>query len=87
MPTVAQRDLRNFSAELLRKAEAGEVFTITVGGRPVAQLGPTPRPPWVQRETFRQALAGLRADKTLSQQLMTHSSVDVTGVPDPWESR
>ena len=32
---------------MLRRAEAGELFTITVAGRPVAQLGPTARRQWV----------------------------------------
>ena len=32
---------------VLRRAEAGEEFTITVAGRPVAQLGPARRRLWV----------------------------------------
>ena len=32
---------------MLRRAEAGEEFTITVAGRPVAQLGPARRRVWV----------------------------------------
>ena len=41
METIQQKELRNNVAEVLRRAEAGEQFTITVAGRPVAQLGPT----------------------------------------------
>ena len=85
--TLAQRDLRNQSAEILRRAEAGETFLITVDGRQVAQLGPSRRREWVPRDTLRQALAGLRADKTLLSQLkknrLTGATMDVT---DPWES-
>ncbi len=38
--TIAQRDLRNDVAAILRDAEAGTRFTITVHGRPVARLLP-----------------------------------------------
>jgi prevent-host-death family protein len=40
MKTIQQRTLRNESREILRQAEAGERFVITVNGRPVAVLGP-----------------------------------------------
>jgi prevent-host-death family protein len=40
MPTIPQKELRNQIGEILRRAEAGEEFTITVSGRPVARLGP-----------------------------------------------
>ncbi|MDQ3691162.1 MAG: type II toxin-antitoxin system prevent-host-death family antitoxin, partial [Chloroflexota bacterium] len=40
MATIPQKELRNNVAEVLRRAEAGEHLTITVAGRPVAQLGP-----------------------------------------------
>jgi prevent-host-death family protein len=45
--TIPQKELRNNVADVLRRAEAGEEFTITVAGRPVAQLGPTRRRRWV----------------------------------------
>jgi prevent-host-death family protein len=47
MSTIPQKELRNNVAEVLRRAEAGEEFTITVAGRPVAHLGPTTRRQWV----------------------------------------
>ena len=47
MPTIPQKELRNNVADVLRRAEAGEEFTITVAGRPVAQLGPPQRRRWV----------------------------------------
>jgi len=40
MPKIPQKELRNNIGEILRRAEAGEEFTITVSGRPVAELGP-----------------------------------------------
>jgi prevent-host-death family protein len=45
--TIPQKELRNNVGEVLRRAEAGEQFTITVAGRPVAQLGPAARRTWV----------------------------------------
>lgn len=36
---IPQRELRNSIGEVLREAEAGTEFTITVRGRPVAKLG------------------------------------------------
>jgi prevent-host-death family protein len=42
MATVPQRALRNETASLLRRVEAGERLTITVHGHPVAELGPAP---------------------------------------------
>ena len=47
MPTIPQKELRNNVGDVLRRAEAGEEFTITVAGRPVARLGPAQRRRWV----------------------------------------
>jgi prevent-host-death family protein len=44
---IPQKELRNNIGDVLRRAEAGEEFTITVAGRPVAHLGPTARRRWV----------------------------------------
>jgi len=54
METIQQKELRNNVAEVLRRAEAGEQFTITVAGRPVAQLGPTSRRRWVSGPALRE---------------------------------
>jgi prevent-host-death family protein len=40
--TIPQRELRNNISDILRRAQEGERFTITVSGRPVAELGPPP---------------------------------------------
>jgi prevent-host-death family protein len=39
---IPQRELRNNVGSVLRRAQRGERFTITVSGRPVAELGPLP---------------------------------------------
>lgn len=79
---IPQRELRNNVAGVLREAEAGETFTITVRGRPVARLGPAasdaPRVD-VDRATLRRLLAepvdeGLAADLDAVEE----------PVDDPW---
>lgn len=57
MTTIPQRELRNQISAVLRRAEQGEHFVITVGGRPVAELGPlsrelTPAPPEALARVF-----------------------------------
>jgi prevent-host-death family protein len=48
--TIPQKELRNHVGEVLRQAEAGEEFTVTVSGRPVAHLGPARKRQWVAAE-------------------------------------
>jgi prevent-host-death family protein len=68
--TVASRDLRNDTAGVLRRVEAGERVTITQNGRPVAELVPLRRSgrSWIERAELAarlrvaQADPGLRAD-------------------------
>ena len=45
VPTIPHRELRNNSAEILRRVQAGETFEITNNGRPVALLAPVPEEP------------------------------------------
>lgn len=47
MATIPQKELRNQVGEVLRRVEAGETLTITVSGRPVAELSPIRRGRWV----------------------------------------
>jgi prevent-host-death family protein len=82
--TIAQRDLRNDVASVLRDAEAGTTFTVTVRGRPVAQLGPldaaaAPRVD-VDRDTIR-AILGAPVDSEAWQ-----ADLDAAEAPvdDPW---
>ena len=48
MVTIPQKELRNNVGDVLRRAEAGEEFTVTVTGRPVARLGPVRPRQWVE---------------------------------------
>ncbi len=47
MVVIPQKELRNNVGDVLRRAERGEQFTVTVSGRPVAQLGPVRARAWV----------------------------------------
>ncbi|MDT5037550.1 MAG: hypothetical protein QOE03_2735, partial [Micromonosporaceae bacterium] len=51
MSVVASRELRNDTAGLLRRVEAGEDVVITVNGKPVARLTALspPRRRWLPR--------------------------------------
>jgi prevent-host-death family protein len=55
---IPQRRLRNEVGRVLREAEGGQTFTITIRGRPVARLGPLREARVdVDRETVRGILA------------------------------
>lgn len=47
MASIPQKELRNQVGEVLRRVEAGETLTVTVAGRPVAELGPAHRRRWL----------------------------------------
>lgn len=47
MESIPQKQLRNQVGEVLRRVEAGETVTVTVAGRPVAELSPAARRRWV----------------------------------------
>ncbi len=79
MTTIPQKELRNQVGEVLRRAEAGEQFTITVSGRPVAELGPVRTRQWVSST----ALADLWVtppDPTLEDDLGAFAGK----LTDPW---
>jgi prevent-host-death family protein len=52
VPTIGIFEAKTKLSEIVRQAEAGERFTITVRGRPVAELGPAPtaKPPVSEKE-------------------------------------
>jgi prevent-host-death family protein len=68
---IPQRELRNNTAELLRRVESGERLRITVHGHPVAELVPIERPQaFVPFEEVVRDLGGLlAADDTLDEDL------------------
>ncbi len=68
---VPQRELRNHTAEVLRRVEQGERVEITVNGRPVAELGPIDsRRTFVPSDELRRKFAGLLSpDDRLAEEL------------------
>jgi prevent-host-death family protein len=72
MSEVASRELRNHTADLLRRVADGEVLDITVNGRPVARLGPIPAQSsraWTRDELFDFLRGDDRADPGLYDEL------------------
>jgi prevent-host-death family protein len=71
MVEVATRELRNDTAGVLRRVEAGETVIITVRGKPVAELIPHRRdePRWMPREELIELLKTHSADPGLRDDL------------------
>ena len=82
MPEIPQKKLRNEIGEVLRRAEAGEKFTITVSGRPVAELGPIRNRAWVDGNVLEE-LAKLPVDENLAKDIR---EFDIQ-LRDPWAER
>jgi prevent-host-death family protein len=71
MVEVATRELRNDTAGVLRRVEAGEPVVITVRGKPVADLVPhrPDEPRWMPREELVELLETHSADPGLRDDL------------------
>lgn len=71
MDSVASRDLRNDTAGVLRRVQSGERVTITVSGRPVAELVPLRRTrrSWIGRDELMSRLRSAQADPGLRHDL------------------
>jgi prevent-host-death family protein len=71
MSTVASRELRNDTAGVLRRVQAGEEVTITVNGQPVAVIAAIRprRRRWLTKEELVQRLGTSRADAELRDDL------------------
>lgn len=70
MATIASRDLRNHTGEVLRTVADGQCVTVTVHGEPIAEVRPVQR----RRTHFRRAellaiLAQHQADPALTTTL------------------
>jgi len=80
---IGVRELRNDTAAILRRVEAGERLTITVSGRPVAELIPLEeRPTFRSWEWFQEVP---RSDPGLAEDLRELLGRETTeDVDDPW---
>lgn len=81
MTTIPQKELRNQVAAVLRRVEAGERLTVTVSGRPVAELSPVHRHRWVSGPALARVWRG-PAPRDLDEDL---ERLDV-GLVDPFEA-
>ncbi len=85
MKTIAESELRNHSGEILRQAEAGELFRITVDGRSVATLGPCQKRQWVPKAELLKILRSLPPDPAFFEDLGDMGGM-VGDLEDPWKS-
>ena len=71
MSTVASRELRNDTAGVLRRVQAGEEVTITVNGRPVAVIAAIEprRRRWLSKTELANRLESSQADPGLRDDL------------------
>ncbi|MDP9182264.1 MAG: type II toxin-antitoxin system prevent-host-death family antitoxin [Actinomycetota bacterium] len=71
MTNVATRELRNDTAGVLRRVQAGEEIVITVKGEPVAQLVPIRpvRRRWITTEELLERLSRIPHDPTFAEDL------------------
>lgn len=71
MSTIATRDLRNHTREVLRRVGEGEPITITQNGRPVAEIRPLAqvRPVFFSRAQLADLLGTVQADPGLRDDL------------------
>lgn len=84
--TIPQRELRNQIGAILRRAEAGELFTVTVDGRPVAQLSALPEAAApVTLSKLREALALVPADGGWAAELAEERARERDAAVEPWD--
>jgi prevent-host-death family protein len=69
MTEVSARDLRNHTAAILRRVEAGERLQVTVSRRPVAELVPLGRSAWTSGAAFERVVREASADRALLDDL------------------
>ena len=82
MTEITSGQLRREMPTLLKRAAAGERFTVTLDGKPVACLVPLePDRRWMPRDSFVTRILGHQADPGLSEDLRALSGSDAD---DPW---
>jgi prevent-host-death family protein len=82
---IPQGKLRNDIAAVLRRAEQGERFTVTVAGRPVAELGPLPGArTFAAPERLAAILAETPPDPGFAEDLRRMRQEDEEAARDPW---
>ncbi|MFM7212715.1 MAG: type II toxin-antitoxin system Phd/YefM family antitoxin [Actinomycetota bacterium] len=81
MTTIGLRELRQKASEILRGVEAGQTATVTVSGRPVAQIVPIRAPRWVPWERI-DAIYDSPTDAAWDTE---RRDFEAPGLRDPWD--
>ena len=85
MTVIPRRELRNHVSAVLKRAEHGEHFTVTVDGRPVAELRPLPlahKP--AAPERLPRVLDATSVDHEWATELRELRDADAAAAGDPW---
>lgn len=80
MSTIGVRELRQNASEILREVEAGEAATVTVAGRPVAEIVPIRTQPWTTWKRIR-TVFDTPTDVGWDDERRTFGAGDID---DPW---
>lgn len=88
---IGQRELRNDNAEIMRRVEAGERFTVTRNGKPVADLIPHQARREIRRRTVGEVQAEFRRMPPLDSERWRRERAEADAVfgpddpvEDPW---
>lgn len=81
--TIGVRELRQNASEILREVEAGEPATVTVAGRPVAQIVPLRADRWAAWER----IGSVFDSPTDSEWDADRRGFGAAGLEDPWARR
>jgi len=81
--TISVGQLRQNPTEMIRAVRAGETWTLTDRGVPVADIVPHRRRQWVPIEEIAEALRGLKFDAALADEI--EAMRDADRLTDPWE--
>ena len=82
MTEIASRELRNRTRALLDRVAGGERITVTVNGRPVAELAPVAgRPTWMGRGRFVRDVQAHQADAALAADLASLAGETTDDLP------
>lgn len=85
MASIPQRELRNNVSDVLRRAENGEQLTITVDGRPVAELGPLSGPRrFADPARLALIIDDAPVDRGWARELERSRDEDLASADDPW---
>ena len=79
--TIGVRELRQNASEILREVEAGEPATVTVAGRPVAQIVPLRADSWASWER----IGSIYESATDAEWDADRRGFAAAGLNDPWD--